>query len=382
MYSVSEFGSMIADERRTDAYVKALQDAVHPGSVVLDIGTGTGVFAILACRFGARHVYAVEPAEGIHVARRIAQENGVADRITFIQDLSTRIALPERADVIISDLHGVLPYYQSHIPSIVDARTRHLAQNGTMIPLQDTLYAVVVTAPKQYEETVQPWERNKYDLSMNAARHVVTNVWGRGNSKPEDFLVAPQVCATLDYRTITSADLSATLSWTVERGGIAHGVTAWFDTQVAEGLCLSNAPGQPELVYGHAFFPWTHPIAIVPGDEIQIKLQATLTADDYLWRWDTRILDATKNNCVKADFKQSTFHSIILSTAQLAKKTATYVASLSEEGEIDRFILGHMDGTTRLGEIAQALQRQFPDQFPTLDEALGRVGKLSQQYSR
>lgn len=68
MYSVSEFGSMIADEIRTDAYVAAPKRVITHDSIVLDIGTGTGVFAVLACRFGARHVYAIEPAEAIHVA--------------------------------------------------------------------------------------------------------------------------------------------------------------------------------------------------------------------------------------------------------------------------------------------------------------------------
>ena len=42
-----------------------------PG-VVADIGTGTGVMALMACRFGARRVVAVEPSPLIHVAARIA----------------------------------------------------------------------------------------------------------------------------------------------------------------------------------------------------------------------------------------------------------------------------------------------------------------------
>src|SRR5690606_13264599 len=113
-YSISAFGDMITDETRMDAYVAALQRGVTADTVVLDIGTGTGIFALLACQFGARHVYAVEPGDAIHVARRIAQENGYADRITFIQDLSSNITLPEPADLIISDLRGVLPLFEAH----------------------------------------------------------------------------------------------------------------------------------------------------------------------------------------------------------------------------------------------------------------------------
>ena len=380
MYSIAEFGLMIADERRMDAYVTALQRAVRPGALVLDIGTGTGIFAMLACQFGARHVYAVEPGDGIHVARRVARENGYAERITFIQDLSTRLRLPERADVIISDLHGVLPYYGFHIPSIVDARQRLLADGGVLIPQQDKLWAAVVTAPEQYHEIVVPWEKNKYNLSMRAARQTMTNTWGRGKLKEEDFLVEPQCCATLDYGTISAADLSVTLTWTADRPGTAHGFGAWFDTTVAEGLRLTNAPGQPELVYGHAFFPWSEPVDLCAGDQIRILLQATLAGDDYVWRWDSKVLDP--DNSVKADFKQTTLYSTLLSPAQLAKKTANYVATLSDDGQVDRYILEMMDGKRALGEIADLLVRDFPDQFRGRNEALGRVGNLSQEYSR
>ena len=373
---------MIADKKRMDAYVAALQRAVRPGTVVLDIGTGTGIFAMLACRFGARHVYAVEPDEAIHVARQIAAENGYADRITFIQEFSTHITLPEPVDVVISDLHGVLPYYQLHIPSIVDARQRHLAAGGILIPQQDTVWAAVVTASEQYKEIEKPWVENEYDLSMQAARHVVTNLWGRGQAKPEQFLVKPQLWATLDYSTIVSTDVYATLSWTAEQTGVAHGLSVWFDTKVAEQLCISNAPGMTELVYGHAFFPWTNPVTLSAGDEIKVLLQAKLIDDDYVWRWDTQVSNPNGSGGIKANFKQSTFHATLLSPAQLFKKAADHVVVLSSDGEIDRFVLGLMDGNHSLGEIAHALMNTFPRHFASWNDALGRAGVVSQRYSR
>ena len=69
MYSLAGYGKMIADKVRMDAYSQALRRAVKPGSVVVDIGAGTGICAMLACRFGARKVYAIEPDDAIHVAR-------------------------------------------------------------------------------------------------------------------------------------------------------------------------------------------------------------------------------------------------------------------------------------------------------------------------
>jgi protein arginine N-methyltransferase 1 len=128
------YGSMIRDTARTGAYAGALRAVVRPDSVVLDIGTGSGILALLACRFGARKVYAVEPDDIIQLAREAAAANGFADRIEFIQGISTRLDLREKVDVIVSDLRGVLPALEQGLVSIMDARDRLLAPGGRLIP--------------------------------------------------------------------------------------------------------------------------------------------------------------------------------------------------------------------------------------------------------
>src|SRR5438094_7907332 len=131
MYTIPEYGRMMGDRVRMEAYTLALRQAVKPGSVVLDIGTGTGIFAVLACQFGARVVYALEPDEAaVEVARDLARQNGCGGHIEFIQERSTRVTLCEKADVMISDLRGVLPLFQHHLPAIVDARRRLLTPGG------------------------------------------------------------------------------------------------------------------------------------------------------------------------------------------------------------------------------------------------------------
>src|SRR5438034_88429 len=105
-YRVEHYGEMMCDSSRMAAYDRALRAACGLDSVVLDLGTGTGIHALLACRAGARHVYAVEWSDAIAIAREIAQANGFADRITFIQGRSTDITLPEPVDVVVMDLRG------------------------------------------------------------------------------------------------------------------------------------------------------------------------------------------------------------------------------------------------------------------------------------
>lgn len=84
-YGVWNYGEMISDATRMSAYDAALRRHINQDSVVLDIGTGTGIFAMLACRYGARRVIAVEPSQSIEVAREIARDNGLADRIQFVK---------------------------------------------------------------------------------------------------------------------------------------------------------------------------------------------------------------------------------------------------------------------------------------------------------
>jgi protein arginine N-methyltransferase 1 len=126
-YSLTRYGYMITDHPRMDAYARALEQTIRPGCSVLDLGCGTGIFSLLACRLGAGHVDAVEPDDAIRVAQSNADANGYADRISFHQAVSSEVTLDGRADVIVSDLRGVLPQFQHHIPAIIDVRDRLLA---------------------------------------------------------------------------------------------------------------------------------------------------------------------------------------------------------------------------------------------------------------
>ena len=225
-YQLNEYGQMIADQARMDPYARALKAAVGPDSVVLDIGTATGIHALLACKFGARHVYAIESNEAIHLAREVAQANGFGDRITFIHDLSTRVTLPERADLIVSDLRGVLPLFGAHIPAIADARQRHLAPGGRLIPKRDSLWVALVEAGRVYKDLVKPWDR-PYGLAMEEARKIALNSWTPDHTegfRPGNLLMAPHNWTVLDYASILDPNVADhNSSHKATRSGTAHG---------------------------------------------------------------------------------------------------------------------------------------------------------------
>ncbi|HEY0723304.1 MAG TPA: 50S ribosomal protein L11 methyltransferase [Pyrinomonadaceae bacterium] len=302
---------MLADRSRMDAYAEALRSAVKPDSVVMDLGCGPGVFALLACKLGARRVYAVEPENIVGLAGEAAAANGFSNRIEFFEKLSTEITLPEPATIIISDLRGVLPWFEQNVSSIIDARKRLLAPGGVLIPRRDILWAAIVEAAEQYEELIDPW-CNQFDLDLSAATRLVTNTWRKTRIKPEQLLTDPICWTTLDYYEVDSPDVHAEISWQAAREGTAHGMAVWFDSELAEGIRFSNHPAAPEMIYGNGFFPFSQPVAVSEGERINVRLAADLVNDGYVWRWDTEVRG-------KASFKQSTFFGAPLSTSQLRK---------------------------------------------------------------
>jgi protein arginine N-methyltransferase 1 len=376
------YGFMIADDARMDAYSEALRRAVKPDSIVLDIGAGTGVFALLACQFGARRVYAIESADAIQIAREVAAANGYADRIECIQKLSTDVTLPERADVVISDLRGRLPFLGRHISSIADARARLLKPGGTLISRRDDVWAAIVEAEETYDEYLGHW--NKYDFDMTAARRIVTNTigWKIKKDGAEILLAEPRLWTTLDYATISDPNVAGEMGFDVTRDGTAHGMLVWFDATMAEGVGFSNAPGaaKPAKVYGRSFFPWPQPVELKEGDRIDARLEARLVGDNYVYRWETTIKSRDSER-VKACFNQSTFYGESLSLNGLRKQGAAYVPELNPDGVMDHYILGRLGARTPLGEIAKQLAERFPNKFSRWQDALTHVGKLSRKYS-
>ena len=314
MYSLHFYGQMLADFPRMDAYAAALRHAVKPDSVVMDLGCGPGVFALLACRLGARRVYAVEPNNVVGFAREAAAANGFADRIEFFEKLSTEITLPEPATVIVSDLRGVLPFFQQHIPSIIDARKRLLARDGVLIPRRDVLWAAVVEAPEQYAELVSPWQ-NQFELDLSAATRFITNTWRKAHIKPEQFLAEPVCWTTIDYHEVESPDARVEIEWRAAQNGTAHGFAVWFDSELIGDTRFSNHPAAPRMIYGQGFFPFLQPVEVSEGDRIELRLAAKFVQDDYVWRWDTDFFEGADR--ARISFKQSSFFGVPLSTSQL-----------------------------------------------------------------
>lgn len=382
-YSTSAYGRMISDERRTAPFVEALRQSVVPGSVVLDIGTGTGIFSFLACQLGAKRVYAIEAdAHALEVARLCARNIPGSERITWLHGLSTTLELPERVDVAVGDLHGTLPFFKNNIESMADARKRHLKPEGRLIPHRDTLLAAPAHAPSEYRHVEAPWRQNAYGIDLSQAIPMVVNQWWRAEREPIAIhaqLAAPEVWGVVEYGVSQRPEMDRTLQWPMDRDGLVHGLHVWFDGDLGGGIGYSNAPTLPELVYGRGFFPLERPLQVEAGDLLETRLTAKPIKGDHVYRWDTRLIG--KDGVVRASFRQSTFKAVPRSLEQLAKSDAEHAPILSENGQVARHILEGLAESRQLRDIASDASARFPHYFKDAGEALDAVTRLARQYA-
>jgi protein arginine N-methyltransferase 1 len=377
-YSVYDYCTMIADRPRAEAFDAALRKTVKSGDAVLDIGTGTGVFALLALRYGARKVYAIEPNPAIDVARRLARANGVSDRVVFIEGLSTEVELPERADVIVSDIRGAMPLYRAHLPAIVDARKRHLAAGGTLLPRSDTLRVVPVATAEAWEQYVGQWRGHHFGLDTAPLEEVLANSLHAGRQDGVLPLAEPRAWGVLDYATVTSPSLRGDAAWTLEQAGTLYGYHLWFDMDLAEGISLTNAPDRPHLIYGSVFLALPKPLELAAGDRLSVRLLADLVGEEYIWRWET---EATGPERPRTRLRQSTLLGSLVSLDELSRREAGHVPVVSETAVLDHEILGALAAGTALGEIARDVAARYPERFADWHRALAYVSDLYLRYA-
>lgn len=307
---------MVTDRVRLAAYRGALERAITPDCVVADIGTGIGIFAVLACQMGARRVYAIEPDPVIEVGREVAADNGLADRIEFIAELSTDVSLPEPVDVIVSDLGGVLPINGGAVAAVIDARERFLREGGVLIPARDLLWGALADARKPTYYDSEALADGHLGVDMRAAERFAVNQVRRTRLTPEELIVEPRNWGVVDHRQALSPEFSGEFSWDVTSECRANSLCLWFDKELADGIGFSNAPGAPKALYGQAIFPLESPIGLAEGDRVTISIDVRPIPDGDLWRWRTRVEPA--GGGAEVTFNQSNLRAAPIPLSRLA----------------------------------------------------------------
>ena len=379
MYSLEQFATMFSDKVRMDAYSAAIAKSVRPNDAVMDLGCGPGVFALLACKAGARRVYAIDMNGVVDFGRQLAAANGFSDRIIFMRGDSRQMHLPERVNVIVSDVRGVLPLFSNAIDTLQDARDRFLAEGGQLLPSRDTLYAAVVQVPDAYEQLTGAWNAVP-DLDLAQGLPLVLNTIHRHHIKPHQVISEPRPWHVLDYVAGAKTSAENRIELPITKTGVGHGLGVWFQTQLTGDIGYSTKPRTRETVYGHVFLPWLEPVSLRDGEICSVDLRAHQVGSDYVWQWETNLPAGQDHAEIR--FVQSSFYGSLFPPSLLQKRAMDYVPVLDESGQAERWILQAFDGKRSLEDIADEAARHFPHIFRRVQDAFNRAAEIAEKYSR
>jgi protein arginine N-methyltransferase 1 len=278
---------LLGDELRMRAYRLAIGEVIRPGDVVVDVGTGTGVLARWALHAGAARAYGIErDAALLDRAVAAAAAVGLADRFVPVAGLSFDVALPERADVLVSEILGNLVDNEGSTAILADARRRFLRPGGRTMPARAERYLVPVEARRAHRQVAA--QGGPGDTPFDAYYDVVLPRSG--------YLATPRVDRVFTVDDDTTSYRSE-LVFPVHRAGVLTGFKGWFVADLSPTVALDiggddPAGGRPGRTtsdsWRHAYLPVARPIRVDRHDRVALTLErrdgdrATF-AQSYAW---------------------------------------------------------------------------------------------------
>ena len=241
---------MLRDHARNMAWRQAIE-ALAPGRVVLDIGTGSGLLAMIAARAGAAHVHACEMNPMLaQTAQTIIAANGLADQITIHPVRSDRLDrqrdLGGGADLIVSEIlaHDLLG--EGVLPTMDHAHAQLAAPGAVFLPESATIRVALADDPLRPEPlaTVEGFDLSAFNAHIKAGQTART-------TDPQFTLRSASAdLMTFDFTRPPSAEGRSTVDLT-SSGGAVSGVAQWLRVELGGGATYENAPGSdPDAHWG------------------------------------------------------------------------------------------------------------------------------------
>jgi len=245
------------DPVRARAFKRAIRSTVRKGDVVVDLGAGSGILSLFAADAGAARVYAVEAdLASVHSLKETVKVNGYADRIIVLADDATRVALPEKVDVIICEMIATGLLEELQVPAMNHALRFARPGCRTLLKEYDILADLVDNRSTYHGKAYQCVRFELPDKPSTHSRAITSKLPVR----------------TIDFtQRVRKLEVSVRLNCRAERDGVINGLRLSGRTTFHDGSVFTDS-----LSYSMPMVLPLPPVTVAVGDPLQFSIRYKL----------------------------------------------------------------------------------------------------------
>jgi tetratricopeptide (TPR) repeat protein len=268
---------MINEQERNQAYHDGLASVVTPDKLVFEIGTGSGLLAMMAAKLGARQVYTCETVGLIaDTAARIVARNKLQNRIVVLAKSSHEVQLdrelPARADILVHEIFSSELLGEHVLPAIEDAKRRLLKPGGEVLPSAASIMIALVGGD-ELGRNLYVDESFGFDLRDFNAIHPKRRPLHR-----EDLELVPMSDDIEAFRFDFAGESAfpperKVIGITATKAGRCYGVVQWIRLELGKAARFENHPSRRRAVsnWQHTIYGFDEPIHLQVGQVVSVS---------------------------------------------------------------------------------------------------------------
>ncbi|MDO8310487.1 MAG: tetratricopeptide repeat protein, partial [Sideroxyarcus sp.] len=268
---------MMNEARRNNAYFAALKSAITPDSDVFEIGTGSGLLAMMAAKLGANRTTTCEAMPLIaKTAQRIVSDNGYEKSVTVIckrsADVKVGEDLPQKADILVSEIFSSELLGEHVLPSIEDAKRRLLKPEGRVIPAAGS----IMIAPFGGCDLGRNLKvEDSFGFKLQHFNSIVSDKQQIRRDDLEVELLSDDTEAfRFDFESSTFfPSQNKILRIPIRNSGRCHGLIQWIRLQMDKDVVFENHPSEKSSVsnWQRCAYLFPESIDVRPGQVIVVS---------------------------------------------------------------------------------------------------------------